>query len=112
MLADIALRSIQVGEKQVDGDYADEWCAILGDLCGGEDVFFAATGVTDGDLLQGVRYGRRGATTESMSMRSRSGTVRVVQAEHDRDKLAGYRNATGMALYAGAPVPEGSGSTI
>ena len=57
-------------------------------LVGGNDVFFAATGVTDGDVLQGVRYeGGRGATTESLVMRSRSGTVRRVQARHDRAKL-------------------------
>ena len=50
------------------------------DLCGGDDVFFSATGVTDGDVLQGVRYeGARGATTESLVMRSRSGTVRRIQ---------------------------------
>ncbi|HKH41202.1 MAG TPA: class II fructose-bisphosphatase [Solirubrobacterales bacterium] len=58
------------------------------DLVGGNDVFFAATGVTDGDLLDGVRYLDDGhATTESLVMRSRSGTVRRVQATHDRPKL-------------------------
>ena len=57
-------------------------------LVSGNDVFFAATGVTDGDLLQGVRYLDDGnATTESLVMRSRSGTVRTVQARHDRPKL-------------------------
>jgi fructose-1,6-bisphosphatase II len=57
-------------------------------LVAGNDVFFAATGVTDGDVLEGVRYeGNRGATTESLVMRSRSGTVRRVQARHDRTKL-------------------------
>jgi fructose-1,6-bisphosphatase II len=57
-------------------------------LVAGKDVFFAATGVTDGDLLQGVRYLDDGhATTESLVMRSRSGTVRTVQARHDRPKL-------------------------
>jgi fructose-1,6-bisphosphatase II len=57
-------------------------------LVAGEDVFFSATGVTDGDVLQGVRYqGDRGATTESLVMRSRSGTVRRVSARHDRRKL-------------------------
>src|SRR4029077_1564948 len=50
--------------------------------------FFACTGVTDGDLLQGVRYeGPRGATTESLVTRSRSGTVRRISARHDREKL-------------------------
>jgi fructose-1,6-bisphosphatase II len=63
-------------------------------LVAGEDVFFSATGVTDGDVLQGVRYqGNRGATTESLVMRSRSGTVRRVSARHDRAKL---RELTGV----------------
>jgi fructose-1,6-bisphosphatase II len=56
-------------------------------LVAGDDVFFAATGVTDGDVLQGVHYTARGATTESLVMRSRSGTVRRVAARHDRAKL-------------------------
>ena len=59
------------------------------DLISGNDAFFAATGVTDGDLIQGVRYlGSGKATTESLVMRSRSGTVRKVQATHDRAKLS------------------------
>ena len=56
-------------------------------LVAGDDVFFAATGVTDGDVLDGVHYTRDGATTESLVMRSRSGTVRRVSAVHDRAKL-------------------------
>jgi fructose-1,6-bisphosphatase II len=64
------------------------------DLVSGQDVFFSATGVTDGDVLQGVRYqGDRGATTESLVMRSRSGTVRRISARHDRAKL---RELTGV----------------
>jgi fructose-1,6-bisphosphatase II len=63
-------------------------------LVAGEDVFFSATGVTDGDVLQGVRYqGDRGATTESLVMRARSGTVRRISARHDRAKL---RTLTGV----------------
>ena len=58
------------------------------DLVAGEDVFFSATGITDGDVLQGVRYpSAGGATTESLVTRSRSGTIRRVQATHDRAKL-------------------------
>jgi fructose-1,6-bisphosphatase II len=65
------------------------------DLVRGEDVFFSATGVTDGDVLQGVSYeGARGASTESLVMRSRSGTVRRIQSRHDRSKL---RALTGYA---------------
>jgi fructose-1,6-bisphosphatase II len=58
------------------------------DLVRSDDCFFSATGVTDGDVLQGVRYsGTTGATTESLVMRSRSGTVRRISARHDRSKL-------------------------
>jgi fructose-1,6-bisphosphatase II len=56
-------------------------------LVSGEDVFFAATGVTDGDVLKGVHYEPLGVTTESLVMRSRSGTVRRINATHDRAKL-------------------------
>jgi fructose-1,6-bisphosphatase II len=59
------------------------------DLVKGEDVFFSATGVTDGDVLQGVRYLPGGvASTESLVMRTRSGTVRRVLSRHNRAKLA------------------------
>jgi fructose-1,6-bisphosphatase II len=66
------------------------------DLVKGDDAFFSATGVTDGDVLQGVRYhGDRGASTESLVMRSRSGTVRRVSARHDRAKM----RAMGITSY-------------
>jgi fructose-1,6-bisphosphatase II len=52
------------------------------DLVAGEDVFFAATGVTDGELLKGVRYTPRRVLTQSLSMRSRSGAVRVIDGRH------------------------------
>ena len=58
------------------------------DLVAGDDVFFSATGITDGDMLQGVRYpSAGGATTESLVTRSRSGTIRRIRATHDRAKL-------------------------
>jgi fructose-1,6-bisphosphatase II len=60
------------------------------DLVSGDDVFFAATGVTDGDLVKGVRYRRDSAITQSIVMRSRSGTVRVIDALHRRSKLKKY----------------------
>jgi fructose-1,6-bisphosphatase II len=59
----------------------------LEDLVAGENCFFAATGVTDGSLLDGVRYDRGGASTHSIVMRASSGTVRLVHARHDRAKL-------------------------
>ena len=55
-----------------------------------DNCFFAATGITDGDLLRGVHYDRNGATTQSLVMRSRSGTVRLVDARHRIDKLRAF----------------------
>ena len=77
------------GERQaaIDAGYDLERILTGDDLCSGDDVFFSASGVTDGDVLQGVRYRGPGATTESLVMRSRSGTVRRIQATHDRSKL-------------------------
>ena len=59
-------------------------------LVQGDNAFFAATGVTDGELLRGVRFTKQGATTQSLVMRSRSGTVRLVEAHHRLDKLASF----------------------
>jgi fructose-1,6-bisphosphatase II len=81
----------------VNAGYDLDKILTANDLCSGEDVFFSATGVTDGDVLQGVRYRGKGATTESLVMRSRSGTVRRVQATHDRTKLRDI--AGGESLY-------------
>jgi fructose-1,6-bisphosphatase II len=60
------------------------------DLVRGESVFFAATGVTSGDLLRGVRYRGDGAWTQSIVMRSKSGTIRVVESFHRLEKLRQY----------------------
>lgn len=57
------------------------------DLCRGEDVHFAATGITTGEFLRGVQYFGWGATTHSIVMRSRSGTSRFIEASHRWDKL-------------------------
>jgi len=62
----------------------------LDDLVKGDNCFFAATGITDGEILRGVRYDRRAATTESLVMRSKSGTVRRIVARHRLKKLAQY----------------------
>jgi fructose-1,6-bisphosphatase II len=64
------------------------------DLVAGQDVFFAATGITDGSLLRGVKYWPDGATTWSLVMRSRSGTVRWIEAEHQFRKLETYTRIT------------------
>jgi fructose-1,6-bisphosphatase II len=57
------------------------------DLVRSDNCFFASTGITDGDMLKGVHYSALGATTQSMVMRSKSGTVRVIDAQHRADKL-------------------------
>jgi len=60
------------------------------DLVRGNDVFFAATGVTDGELLRGVRYDSYGARSHSLVMRSRSGTIRYIDTHHRHDRLTAY----------------------
>ncbi|MEI2704269.1 MAG: class II fructose-bisphosphatase [Ilumatobacteraceae bacterium] len=64
------------------------------DLVSGDDCFFAATGVTDGELLDGVRYQPDRAVTQSLVMRSRSGTVRLIEAHHRIDKLSQFSSVT------------------
>jgi fructose-1,6-bisphosphatase II len=64
----------------------------LGDLVQSEDVFFVATGITDGELLRGVHYFADGATTHSLVMRERSGTVRYVESSHRLSKLRELAN--------------------
>jgi fructose-1,6-bisphosphatase II len=80
-------RSDEERQAALDGGYDLDEVLDKDRLVSGENVFFSATGVTDGEMLDGVHFERRGATTESISMRSRSGTVRRVTARHDRDKL-------------------------
>ena len=60
------------------------------DLVAGDNCFFSATGITDGELLKGVHYDRFGASTQSLVMRSKSGTVRQVNARHRISKLKDY----------------------
>ncbi len=60
------------------------------DLVSGDDCFFVATGITDGELLRGVRYRSSIARTHSLVMRSRSGTIRSIESEHQLSKLRAY----------------------
>ncbi|MFN3705018.1 MAG: class II fructose-bisphosphatase [Thermoflexales bacterium] len=64
------------------------------DLCGGDNVFFAATGITSGELLEGVRYSQHVAITHSIVMRSKSGTVRYIKAQHRLEKLKRFSQVT------------------
>ncbi|MGH9099250.1 MAG: class II fructose-bisphosphatase [Acidimicrobiales bacterium] len=79
-------------ERQAAIDSGYDLDAVLhtDDLVQGDNCFFAATGITDGELLQGLRYHRMGASTQSLVMRSKSGTIRKVDAIHPLAKLAEY----------------------
>jgi fructose-1,6-bisphosphatase II len=74
-------------DQAVQAGYDLDKVLTTNDLVDSDDVFFAATGVTDGDLINGVRYRGDSAITQSIVMRSRSGTVRVIDALHHREKL-------------------------
>jgi len=80
-------RSDDERQRLVDAGYELGRVLRTDDLVAGDDVFVAATGVTDGALLRGVRSTRGGAVTDSIVMRSRSGTVRHVEAQHSFEKL-------------------------
>ena len=70
--------------------YSLDKVLLTDDLVRGDNCFFAATGITDGELLKGVHYDNRGATTQSLVMRSKSGTVRRIDARHRLHKLQEY----------------------
>ncbi len=73
--------------KLLDAGFDLDRVLTTDDLVAGQDVFFAATGITSGSLLRGVKYWPDGATTWSLVMRSRTGTVRWIEAEHRFEKL-------------------------
>ncbi|MFE7724019.1 class II fructose-bisphosphatase [Nocardia rhizosphaerihabitans] len=77
-------------QKAIDAGHDLDRVLSTTDLVAGENVFFCATGVTDGDLLRGVRYFGGGASTQSIVMRSKSGTVRMIDAYHRLTKLREY----------------------
>ena len=77
-------------QAATDAGYDLDRVLMTNDLVSGDNCFFAVTGITDGEVLKGVHYDARGATTQSLVMRSRSGTVRLVDARHRLDKLSMY----------------------
>ncbi|MDQ1403693.1 MAG: fructose,6-bisphosphatase [Actinomycetota bacterium] len=77
-------------QTAVDLGYDVDRVLSADDLVRGDNCFFAATGITDGEVLKGVHYDRNGATTQSLVMRSKSGTVRLVDAHHRLTKLREY----------------------
>ncbi|WP_112469787.1 class II fructose-bisphosphatase [Streptomyces triticisoli] len=77
-------------QRAVDAGHDLDRVLTTDDLISGENVFFVATGITDGELLRGVRYRSETAITDSIVMRSKSGTVRRIDSEHRLSKLRAY----------------------
>ncbi|WP_330228597.1 class II fructose-bisphosphatase [Nocardia sp. NBC_00508] len=77
-------------QKAIDAGHDLDRVLSTEDLVSGDNIFFCATGITDGDLLRGVRYFGGGASTHSIVMRSKSGTVRMIDAYHRLTKLHEY----------------------
>ncbi|TQJ07415.1 class II fructose-bisphosphatase [Lapillicoccus jejuensis] len=98
------LAPVDDDERQRALDAGHDLDAVLstGDLVRG-DCFFVATGITDGQLLRGVRYGSQAATTHSLVMRSRSGTIRVIEARHSFAKLAAYSELGFLQTFEDGP---------
>jgi fructose-1,6-bisphosphatase II len=81
-VAMICLGGAIQGQLHKDG-VTESRVLTTSDLCNSDDVFLSATGITDGELVQGVRYTRFGATSNSLVMRGKSKTVRLIQTEHN-----------------------------
>ncbi len=77
-------------QRAIDAGHDLDRVLSTDDLVSGDDCFFVATGITDGELLRGVRYAHGGAVTQSLVMRSRSGTIRTITSEHRLKKLAKF----------------------
>jgi fructose-1,6-bisphosphatase II len=77
-------------QRAIDAGHDLDRVLSTNDLVSGNNVFFVATGVTDGELLEGVRYRAGGATTHSLVMRSKSGTIRSIHSDHSLTKLRAY----------------------
>jgi fructose-1,6-bisphosphatase II len=77
-------------QRAIDAGHDLDRVLFTDDLVSGDDCFFVATGITDGELMKGVRYRAGGASTHSLVMRSRSGTIRQIISEHKISKLKAY----------------------
>ena len=78
-------------QRAIDAGHDLDRVLLTDDLVSGDDCFFVATGITDGELMQGVRYRAGGASTHSLVMRSRSGTIRSIRSEHKLEQAARVR---------------------
>ncbi|HWM72822.1 MAG TPA: class II fructose-bisphosphatase [Nocardioides sp.] len=77
-------------QRAIDAGHDLDAVLTTDELVTGDDCFFVATGITDGELMRGVRYRSGGASTHSLVMRSRSGTIRNILSEHRLQKLRAY----------------------
>jgi fructose-1,6-bisphosphatase II len=90
ILGKLAPRDDAERRKALDAGHDLDRVLRTDDLVRGDNVFFVATGVTDGELLEGVRYRAGGASTHSLVMRSKSGTIRSIHSDHRLSKLRAY----------------------
>jgi fructose-1,6-bisphosphatase II len=90
ILGKLAPRNDEERARALDAGHDLDRVLSTDDLVTSDDAFFAATGITDGELLEGVRYRSGGATTHSLVMRARSGTVRNIHSEHALWKVSRY----------------------
>ena len=90
ILAKPAPRDSRERSHAIDAGLDVEAVLTQDDLVKSDNVFFVATGITDGELVRGVRYRGGGAVTSSLVMRSKSGTIRTIESEHQLSKLRGY----------------------
>ncbi|HET8992363.1 MAG TPA: class II fructose-bisphosphatase [Rhodococcus sp. (in: high G+C Gram-positive bacteria)] len=90
-------------QKAIDAGHDLDRVLTTSELVTGENIFFCATGVTDGELLRGVRYTPGGAETQSIVMRSKSGTVRMVEAYHRLTKLNEFSSIDFAGVDGAAP---------
>jgi fructose-1,6-bisphosphatase II len=90
ILCKLAPRDEDERDRAIDAGHDLDRVLTTEDLVSSDDAFFAATGITDGELIQGVRYKSGGATTHSLVMRARSGTIRNIHSEHALWKVSRY----------------------
>ena len=90
LLSRLAPKDEAERQRAIDAGHDLDRVLSTNDLVTADDCFFVATGITDGELMNGVRYGAGKAYTESLVMRSRSGTIRKITSEHQLGKLKAY----------------------
>lgn len=86
----LAPTSDEEAQKAINAGHDLNRVLTTNDLVTSDDCYFVATGVTNGDMLRGVSYRKNGATTRSLVMRSRSGTIRYIESVHQLAKLQEY----------------------